>query len=140
MTTLREAAQQALEALETVWPIIEGEKFKQECSYGGNFNESKTDRARKACVDSLAAIAALKAALAEQAQPLTDACTKLLQEALPHAEWQDKHIHPVGRESYQNWKVTVYLPVPLSEADKSPQAALARAVEAEVLKRMGVGK
>jgi len=54
---------------------------------------------------------------------------KLMQESLPHAEWQDKHIHPVGRETYQNWKVTVYLPVPLSEVDKSPQAALARAVE-----------
>ena len=111
MSDLRAAALQALEALEQDNPA-----------------------------GRTATIAVLRAALAEQAQPLTDACTKLLQEALPHAEWQDKHIHPVGRETYQNWKVTVYLPVPLSEADKSPQAALARAVEVEVLKRMGVGK
>ena len=52
----------------------------------------------------------------------------LLQEALRDAEWQEKHIHPVGSESYQNWKRTVYLPVPLSQADKSPDAALRRAL------------
>lgn len=80
----------------------------------------------------------LRTAQAQVPQALTDPCAKLLQEALPHAEWQDKHIHPVGRETHQNWKVTVYLPVPLSEADKSPQAALTRAVEAEMLRRMGV--
>jgi hypothetical protein len=43
-------------------------------------------------------------------------------------EWRDKHIHPCGGEAYQNWLVQVYLPVPLSAPDKSPEAALERAL------------
>lgn len=54
---------------------------------------------------------------------------KLLRDALRHAEWSDKHIHPCNGETYQTWEVTVYLPVPLSQADKSPEAALRRALK-----------
>ena len=53
-----------------------------------------------------------------------NAAEALLIEAVQHAEWQDKRIHPVNGETYQAWKLTVYLPVPLSQADKSPEAAL----------------
>ena len=53
---------------------------------------------------------------------------KLLQDAVSHAEWQDKHLHPVGGETYQCWRLTIYLPVRLSESDKSPEAALLRAL------------
>lgn len=51
---------------------------------------------------------------------------RILREALPYAEWRDKHIHPVFDESYQTWALTIYLPVPLSEPDKSPEVALDR--------------
>jgi hypothetical protein len=56
------------------------------------------------------------------------AAEALLLEAVRHAEWQDKHIHAFNGETYQTWKLTVYLPVPLSQADKSPEAALQRAI------------
>ena len=49
-----------------------------------------------------------------------------LRSNIRYAEWQDKHINPYESESYQNWKLTLYLPVPLSEPDKSPEAALER--------------
>jgi hypothetical protein len=48
---------------------------------------------------------------------------------LDDAEWRDKHIHSCGGESFQSWLVSVYLPVPLSEQDKSPEAALERALK-----------
>lgn len=54
---------------------------------------------------------------------------RLLREALPHAEWQDKRIHPCEGEVFQNWKLTVYLPVLESEPNKSPDAALRRALK-----------
>jgi hypothetical protein len=41
-------------------------------------------------------------------------------------EWHDKAIHPFMGASFQNWKVSLYLPVPLSETDKSFEAALKR--------------
>ena len=54
---------------------------------------------------------------------------KLLQEALRHAEWHDKHIYPYRGETYQTWKLTVFLPVKLSAKDKTPETALRRALE-----------
>ncbi len=57
-----------------------------------------------------------------------NAAEALLREAARHAEWQDKHIHPFNGETYQTWRLTVYLPVPLSQADKSPETALQRAL------------
>jgi hypothetical protein len=51
---------------------------------------------------------------------------ELLRDAVRHAEWHDKHIHPWNGESFQTWCLTIYLPVPLSMADKSPEAALNR--------------
>lgn len=56
------------------------------------------------------------------------AAEALLLEAVRHAEWQDKRIHAFNGETYQTWRLTVYLPVPLSQADKSPEAALQRAL------------
>ncbi len=53
----------------------------------------------------------------------------LLLDAVRRAEWQDKHIYPWGGETFQTWKLTIYLEVPLSETDKSPEAALRRALE-----------
>ena len=50
----------------------------------------------------------------------------MLLDAVKHAEWQDKHIHPYKGETFQAWRLTIYLPVKLSETDKSPEAALAR--------------
>lgn len=60
------------------------------------------------------------------AQPARSAVETLLRKALRDAEWQDKHIHPVNGEGYQNWKITVYLPVPFSTTDKSAESALNR--------------
>ena len=48
------------------------------------------------------------------------------------AEWWDKKIHPVDSdESYQNWKIVLYLPVPCNAADKEVESALDRAVALE---------
>ncbi len=48
---------------------------------------------------------------------------------LDGAEWRDKHIYPARGAAYQAWLVRVYLPVPLSASDKSPEAALERALK-----------
>jgi hypothetical protein len=53
----------------------------------------------------------------------------LLWDAVRYAEWHDKNIYPVKGETFQNWKLTIYLPVRLSEPDKSPEAALRRALD-----------
>jgi hypothetical protein len=50
---------------------------------------------------------------------------------LDDAEWRDKEIWPCVGDAYQAWLVQVYLPVPLSAADKSPEAALERALAQE---------
>ena len=55
-----------------------------------------------------------------------DALLSILRESLRHAEWCDKHIHPFDGETFQNWQISIYLPVRLSETDKSPEAALNR--------------
>jgi len=39
------------------WPIIEAEKYKQDCSYGRNFVQTKADRARSVYDKACAAIA-----------------------------------------------------------------------------------
>lgn len=52
----------------------------------------------------------------------------LLLDALRGAEWRDKHIYPCRGAAYQNWKLDIYLPVLLSAKDKSPEAALRRAL------------
>lgn len=52
----------------------------------------------------------------------------LLHDAVRYAEWQDKHIYPCRGAAHQNWKLTIYLPVLLSAKDKSPEAALRRAL------------
>lgn len=48
----------------------------------------------------------------------------LLTHAARDAQFQEKHIHPVGGPTYQNWLLDVYLPVPLTETDKSVERAL----------------
>lgn len=53
----------------------------------------------------------------------------LLLGALHDPEWRDKRIHPCRGQVYQNWLLKVYLPVPESARDKSPAAALRRALK-----------
>lgn len=48
---------------------------------------------------------------------------------LRDAEWCEKVIHPFRGDRYQNWCVSLYLPVPLDAAEKTPQAALQRYIE-----------
>jgi hypothetical protein len=49
-----------LEALKLAWPIIEAEMYRQNCSYGKNFSQTKADRARAAHEKARAAIAAVE--------------------------------------------------------------------------------
>ena len=49
-----------LEALKLAWPIIEAEMYKQNCSYGKNFSQTKADRARAAHEKARAAISAVE--------------------------------------------------------------------------------
>ena len=49
-----------LEALKLAWPIIEAEKYKQDCSYGKNFVQTKADRARSVYDKARAAIEAVE--------------------------------------------------------------------------------
>lgn len=53
----------------------------------------------------------------------------ILKDAMRYAEWHDKHIHPFKGETFQMWTVEINLPVPLSETDKSPEAALNRLLD-----------
>lgn len=69
-----------------------------------------------------------------------DALLAMLRESLRNAEWWDKHIHPVDGEAFQNWKLSIYLPVKISEIDKSPSAALNRAIDAAIAKIKGEKK
>ena len=56
-----------------------------------------------------------------------DALRKIILDA--DAEWLDKEIHVVDSdESYQNWRLVVYLPVPCNVTDKEIESALDRAV------------
>ena len=54
---LREQRDALLEALKMAWPIIEAERYKQDCSYGKNFVQTKADRARSVYNKACAAIA-----------------------------------------------------------------------------------
>ena len=57
-----------------------------------------------------------------------DALRKIILDA--DAEWWDKKIHLVDSdESYQNWRLIIYLPVPCNVTDKEIKSALDRAVE-----------
>lgn len=61
-----------------------------------------------------------------------DALRKIILNA--DAEWWDKKIHLVDSdESYQNWRLVVYLPVPCNVTDKEIKSALDRAVANEGL-------
>lgn len=56
-----------------------------------------------------------------------DALRKIILDA--DAEWWDKKIHLVDSdESYQNWRLEIYLPVPCNVTDKEIESALDRAV------------
>ncbi len=45
---LRAQRDELLHALKLAWPIIENEKFRQECSYASNFRQHRADHARVA--------------------------------------------------------------------------------------------
>lgn len=66
----------------------------------------------------------------QRAEAQRDALLAMLRESLQHAKWWDKHIHPFDGETFQNWTLSIHLPVKLSESDKSPEAALNRAIDA----------
>jgi len=59
-----------------------------------------------------------------------DALLRVLCRAMNGAEWADKHIHSDADEAVQNWELKISLPVPLSEPDKSLEAAFHRFVSA----------
>ena len=61
-----------------------------------------------------------------------DALLGILKDALSHAEWSEKIIYPFVGEDFQSWRLTVFLGVPLSESDKSPEAALERTISAAI--------
>jgi hypothetical protein len=61
-----------------------------------------------------------------------DALLNLVRDELSHAEWLDEYLHPNGGERYQNWMLKIYLPVPFSESDKSPEAAFQRVIDAVI--------
>jgi hypothetical protein len=61
-----------------------------------------------------------------------DALLNLVRDELSHAEWRDEYLHPSGGERYQNWMLKIYLPVPFSESDKSPEAAFQRVIDAVI--------
>ena len=125
MTTLREAAQQALEALEQF--------IEKELTVGQRYTNEGSRR--------LEAIAALRAALAEQDDDLTAAWMAGAAEERKRAEQAqpltDKEIlSAVGWERAEMYmKLLPNFPV-----DEAKQETMknARAVEAEVLKRVGV--
>lgn len=59
-----------------------------------------------------------------------DALRKIILDA--DAEWWDKKIHPTDSdESYQNWRLIIFLPVPCNVADKGIESALDREVANE---------
>lgn len=68
----------------------------------------------------------------QRAEAQRDALFEVLKSALRHAEWRDKIIYPSGGEEFQNWMISIYLPVPLSASDKSPETALDRFVDASI--------
>ena len=80
--------------------------------------------------DSLDFLPAKAAAELRRLHEENKAMRFMLSDALHSAEWRDKHIYPVQGASYQNWLLQVYLQVPLSASDKSPEAALERAISA----------
>jgi hypothetical protein len=61
-----------------------------------------------------------------------DALLGILKDALSYAEWSEKIIYPFVGEDFQSWRLTVFLEVPLSESDKSPEAALERTISAAI--------
>jgi hypothetical protein len=61
-----------------------------------------------------------------------DALLGILKDALSHVEWSEKIIYPFVGEDFQSWRLTVFLGVPLSESDKSPEAALERTISAAI--------
>ena len=63
--------------------------------------------------------------------PAAAVLNSALQPALRDAEWGEKHIHPCYGETYQTWKVSIYLPVPLSVANKGAELALLRWAQVE---------
>jgi hypothetical protein len=73
--------------------------------------------------EAIAGLTAVETELA-QAPPNNRAAEQLLRNELHRAAWCDKFTYPCEGESYQNWRLEVYLPVLESAKDKSPEAAL----------------
>ncbi len=124
MTTLREAAQQALEFCEFLWREVAMNDYAEE-------KREATE-------------AALRAALAQQDDDLTAAWMAGAAEERKRAEQPqplaDDDIDILTAKSRDDLMDYIYEYGTTSEGQQRFIRQIARAVEAEVLKRMGVGK
>ena len=99
--------------------------------------ESENERLREALTYDWDQLEACRASLREHMVEMKrllaerDALLKVLSREVHHAEWLDKHMNFVeGEEGFQQWELKIHLPVPLSEPDKSPEAAFQRFIDA----------
>jgi len=87
------------------------------------------DQPGDVCAAHSPALAAARAEN-ERLREERDALRKIILDA--DAEWWDKKIHPTDSdESYQNWRLIIFLPVPCNVADKGIESALDREVANE---------
>lgn len=68
----------------------------------------------------------------DEARVERDALTKLIMDAAYDAEWCDSY--RINRINPQNWRLTIYLPVPVNASDVSISSALDGAI-AEIVKK-----
>ena len=74
----------------------------------------------------------------DEARAERDAVRKIVLDAAHEdAEWRDKEIWPLDGDIYQNWRIVLYLPVPVTQADKEISSALDRAIAAAIAKNAG---
>lgn len=58
------------------------------------------------------------------------AMKSMLMQSAKCAEWRDKHIYYMNDlDAAQHYKLEIYLPVPLSEVDKSVETALEKQID-----------
>jgi hypothetical protein len=62
-----------------------------------------------------------------QVEKERDVLLGIFKEACKYAEWSEKVVW--GNTARQHWTLDIYLPVPLDEPDKSPEAALKRFID-----------
>ena len=82
-------------------------------------------------VESLKGIITTNGMRNQQLLAEVEALRYILSDGLRDAEWCDKRIHPYRGEPFQNWKLAIYLPVPL-DAGWTPEQALDEAVKTAI--------